>query len=178
MGHQLLHKFFGRRRGELPIEMQDEKMRDSEIADERDLMLGRSQQMRRVVGAQYLGRMRVERDDHRCATRVFGVARRSGDDRLMAEMHTIEDADGEKERPGKLAQFRNRAQDSHRCSRQAPRIRDTSGSVRIRPRMSTGSDVFNSSTVMAPSTLNRPDFTRRKFLRCAPQPSVSPISCA
>ena len=153
-------------------------MCDAEIADERDLVLRRRQQMRRVIRTQHFGRMRVERNDHRCATCVFGVARGSGNDRLMTEMHAVEGADGEEERPGKLAQFRNRAQDSHRCSRQAPRIRDTSGSVRIRPRMSTGSDVFNSSTVMAPSTLNRPDFTRRKSLRCAPQPSVSPISCA
>ena len=52
MRHQLPHEFLGRGRGELPIEMQDEKMSDSEIADERDLVLGCGQQMGRIVGAQ------------------------------------------------------------------------------------------------------------------------------
>ena len=117
MRHQLPDKVFRRSRRELPIEMQDEKMRDPEIADERDLVLRRGQQMGRIFRTQHLRGMRVERNDHRCATRVFGVARRSGNDRLMTEMHTIEDADGEKERPGKPAQFRNRSQDLHRCSR-------------------------------------------------------------
>src|SRR5438270_4564085 len=60
----------------------------------------------------------------------------------------------------------------------APRMRETSGNVKIRERMSTASEFFNSSTVIAPSTVNRPDFVRRKFLRCAPQPSASPMSCA
>jgi hypothetical protein len=32
-------------------------------------------------------------------------------------MHTVEDADGEEERSGKVAQFRNRSQDLHRRSR-------------------------------------------------------------
>ena len=47
----------------------------------------------------------------------LGVPGRRGNDRLVAEMHAIEDADGQEERPGKLAQFRNRSKDLHRCSR-------------------------------------------------------------
>ena len=47
--------------------------------------------------------MRIEGDHDRRAARLLGVPRGGGDDRLMAEMHAIEDADREKERPGKFA---------------------------------------------------------------------------
>ena len=70
--------------------------------------------MGRILRPQHFRGMRVKRNNDRCATRVFGVARRRGNDRLMTEMHTIEDPNGEKERPGKAAQFRNRTQDLHR----------------------------------------------------------------
>ena len=76
-------------------------------------MLRCRQQVRRVIGTQHFGWMRIECDDYRCAARGFGVSRGSGNDGLMTEMHAVEGADGEEERPGKLAQFRNRAQDSH-----------------------------------------------------------------
>lgn len=95
IAYQLPHEFIGRGRGELPIELQDEKMCDAEIADERDLVLCCCQQMRRVIRTQHFGRMRIERNDHWCATCIFGVARGSGNDCLMTKMHTIEDADGE-----------------------------------------------------------------------------------
>ena len=77
--------------------------------------------MRRVLGTQHFRRMRVERHNHRSAANVFGMARRGGDDRLMAEMNAIEDADGEKERTGKVIQFRNRSQDLHSLGPAHPR---------------------------------------------------------
>ena len=46
---------------------------------------------------------------------------RGGDNRLMAEMNAIEDADGEKEWTGKLTQFRNRSQDLHSLGPAHPR---------------------------------------------------------
>ena len=88
-------------------------MRDAEIADERDLVLRRGDQMRRVLRPQHFRRMRVERHDHGRAARVFGMPGRSGDDRLMSEVNAVEDANGEKERTGKVAQFRNRSQNLH-----------------------------------------------------------------
>jgi hypothetical protein len=42
--------------------------------------------------------MRVERNHHRCAARTFGVARGSGNDGLMTEMHAVKRANGKKER--------------------------------------------------------------------------------
>ena len=69
--------------------------------------------MGRIVWTQHLGGVGVERNHDQCANRVPGVARRSGNDRLMTEVNAIKDANGEKERPGKRAQFRNRSQDLH-----------------------------------------------------------------
>ena len=92
--HKLANKFLGRGCGELPIESQNEKMGDSEIAEERDFVLRRRQQMGRILWTQHLCGVGVERNHHQCATRVFGVARRSGDDRLMTEMNSVKDADG------------------------------------------------------------------------------------
>ena len=89
-------------------------MSDSELADQRDLMLRSGQQVGRSIGTQDLGRMRIERYNDGCSAGLARVACRSGNDRLMTEMHTIEDPNGEKERPGKAAQFRNRTQDLHR----------------------------------------------------------------
>src|SRR2546421_11408658 len=63
MVDKLVDKIFRRRRGELQIEPQDEQMRHAEITDERDLMLRRGQQMRRVLRTQHFRRMRIERHD-------------------------------------------------------------------------------------------------------------------
>ncbi len=63
--NELLDKFLRRSCGERPIEMKHEKMRYAEIADERDLVLRRCDQMRRIAGPQHLRGMRIERDDDR-----------------------------------------------------------------------------------------------------------------
>ena len=117
MRDQLADKFFRSSCREGSIEMQDEKMRDPKIADERDLVLRRGQQMRCILRTQHFRGMWVECDDDRRAARVPGVASRRRNNRLVTEMHTVEDADGQKERPRKLAQLRNRSQDLHRRSR-------------------------------------------------------------
>ena len=83
--------------------MQDEKMRHAEIADERDLVLRRGEQMRRFLRPQDFRRMRIEGHDHRRAARFLRVLRRSGNDRLVPEMHAVENADREKERAGQSA---------------------------------------------------------------------------
>ena len=72
---QLPDEFLRRRRSEFAIEMQDEQMRDAEIANERDLVLRRRQQMRRFFRPQHLCGMRIEGDDDRRAARLLARAR-------------------------------------------------------------------------------------------------------
>ena len=73
-------------------------MSHAEIADERDLVLGRGQQMRRVIWTQDFDRVRIERDDNRSAIRLFCVVSRRGNYGLMAQVDAVENADREEER--------------------------------------------------------------------------------
>src|ERR1044071_2204872 len=113
MRHQLPDKVVWWSGGESWVKMLNEKMDDSEIADKCDLVLGSGQQMRRRIGAQDFGRMRVEGYDDSCAAGLLGMEGRGGNDRLMAEMHPIKDSNGQEERSRKLAQFWNGTQDLH-----------------------------------------------------------------
>ena len=56
--------------------------------------------MRRFLRPQYFLWMRIEGDYDRRAICHPSVFRRRGDHRKMAEMDSIEDADGEKKRAG------------------------------------------------------------------------------
>ena len=67
-------------------------------ANQSDLVRRGRKQMRRFVRPQYFFRVRIKGDYDRGSIYRPRVLRRSGDDRLMAEMNTVEDADGEKER--------------------------------------------------------------------------------
>jgi hypothetical protein len=80
-------------------------MRDSQIADERDLVLRRRQQMRRVIWPENFHRMRIEGDDDGGATEFSRVPGRSGNHGLMTEMDAVENADRQEERPGKFSQL-------------------------------------------------------------------------
>jgi hypothetical protein len=51
--------------GEVFVERDDEKMLNAQITDQRDLVLGGSEQMRCIVWPQHLERMWIERDDDR-----------------------------------------------------------------------------------------------------------------
>ena len=113
MGDQLLHEFLGRSGGKCPIERQDKEMRDPEIPDQRDLVLGGGEQMRGILRAQDFRGMRIERHHHRRPCRSFGVTRRSGDDGLVTEVETVEGADGEEEGPGKSSEVCDGTQDVH-----------------------------------------------------------------
>ena len=53
--------------------------------------------------------MRIERDGDGGAARAARIVERAVDDRAMAEMHAIEDADGEEERAGKPGEVGDRA---------------------------------------------------------------------
>jgi hypothetical protein len=93
--------------------MEHKKMRDPEIADERDLVLRRRQQMRRVIRPQNLHRMRIEGDDDRRAARFFCVSGRSGNHSLMAEVNAIENANRKEERAGQSGQVADGTKDVH-----------------------------------------------------------------
>ena len=103
MVDKLVDKIFRRRRGKFQIETQDEQMRHTEIADERDLMLRRRQQMRRILGTQHFRRMRIERHDDRSSVFGLRVAGRRGNNGLMAPMDAIENANGEEEWTGQTS---------------------------------------------------------------------------
>ena len=65
MHDELLDEVLRWSRGESFVEGDDEKMLDAQSADQRDLVLGGSKQMRRVVWPQQLEWMWIERYDDR-----------------------------------------------------------------------------------------------------------------
>ena len=93
MPDQVEDEFLGWSRSEFAIETQNEQMCHTEIANERDLMLGGRQQMRRFLRPQYLRRMWIKGYYDSCAACLPRVSRRSGNDRLMAEVDSVENAD-------------------------------------------------------------------------------------
>jgi hypothetical protein len=97
MCHELLHKIFRGRCGECLVEFDDEQVPDPQVADQFDLVLCSSQQVGSLPWPKHFHGMRVESNDHRCAICCLGVLGRSGNDGLMAAMHTVKYPDGEKE---------------------------------------------------------------------------------
>ena len=71
-------------------------MRDAESANQRDLVLGGGEQMRRVAWPEHLCWMRIERYDNRSSFRQVRISRGGGDDGLMPAVHTVEYANREK----------------------------------------------------------------------------------
>jgi hypothetical protein len=71
-------------------------MRDTKITDQGDFVLGRGQQMGRILWTKHFCRMRVEGDDDRCSIGGMGVTRGGGNDGLMSKMHAVEDPNREK----------------------------------------------------------------------------------
>ena len=61
---ELLNEVLRWSSGEVFVERDDEKMLDAQIADQRDLVLSSSKQMRCVVWPQHLERMWIERYDN------------------------------------------------------------------------------------------------------------------
>ena len=61
--------------------------------------------------------MRIEGDNDRSSIFGMGMPRGSGNDGLVAEMHTIEGADGEEERTLQLREIGRGTEDFHQTSR-------------------------------------------------------------
>ena len=97
LGHQLLDEVFRRSRSKCFVELDDEQMLHAESANQFDLVLRGGEQMRCLPGPKYFHRVRVEGNNDRSAVCRPGVLGRSGNDSLMATMHTVKNPDGEKD---------------------------------------------------------------------------------
>src|SRR5438094_10161284 len=88
-------------------------MTDPESPNQRDLVRRGSDEMRRILWPQNLGRMRIEGNNDRSSIFGMGMPRRGGDDGLMTEMHSVESANGKKERTLQFRQLGNGMKDFH-----------------------------------------------------------------
>ena len=93
---QLPNECFRRRGGEIAVKMNDQQMLHAEIANERNFVLRRREQVRRILRSQNLRRVRIKGNNNRHSAGVLSVSRRSGNDCLMTEVHAIENTDGQK----------------------------------------------------------------------------------
>src|SRR3954454_16732528 len=98
------------------IERNDQKMSHTKRPNESDLVRRSGEQMRRFVRTQYFFRVRIKRDYHRRSIHGSGVSRGSGNDCLMSEMDTVEDANGQKNRALQLRQFGDRSKRFHQAN--------------------------------------------------------------
>ena len=90
---------------EIFVERNYQEMADTKSANQRDLVRRGSDEMRRILWSQNLGRMRIE--GHHYGSSIFGMRmpRGSGDDCLVTEMHAVKRADGEEERTLQLCEI-------------------------------------------------------------------------
>ena len=100
-------------RGKALIERDDEDVRDSELADELQLVAGRSQQACRILGPEDLRGMRVKRQRHRRAALSPCGIQSGPEHRLVAEMHAVENAGRHNQRPAKRCQAVHVGEDVH-----------------------------------------------------------------
>jgi hypothetical protein len=95
---QLGNELFRLGLGEIFVERNYQEMADSKSANQRDLMRRRSDEVGGILWPQNFGRMWIESDNNWRPIFRMGMPRGSGDDGLVAEVHAIERADGEKKR--------------------------------------------------------------------------------
>jgi len=88
-------------------------MPDPKSANQRDLVGRGSDEMRRILWSQNLGRMRIEGDNNRSSIFGMGMSRGSGDNGLMTEMHAVERADGKEEGAFQLREIGCGTKDFH-----------------------------------------------------------------
>src|SRR5438552_18050112 len=103
MDYEFLDKIFRLGGGKLFIKGDYQKVGHAEIANQRDLMLCRGKQMRRVMRPQHFHRVRIESHKNRSCICRLRVTRGRGNNGLMTAMDAVENADREKERPGQLS---------------------------------------------------------------------------
>jgi hypothetical protein len=93
LDQHVVHERLGRQPGELRRERHHAERVDAELLDQLGLA-GRLGEHRRVrPGPDHLGRVRVEGHHHRLHAQVAGALHGVPDDRLVAAVHAVEDAD-------------------------------------------------------------------------------------
>ena len=100
MRGEFLDEIFRLGGGKLFVKGDNQKVGHAEVANQRDFMLRRGKQMRRVLRPQHFHRMRIEGHNDRRSILRLGVACGSGNNRFMAAMDAVENTDREKERAG------------------------------------------------------------------------------
>ena len=144
----------------------------------RRLFIERRQQR----GGRFLRRdhpdgMRIEGHDEGFPALFPRGLHRPRDHRTVPHMHPIENAKREMQRPVLRRPFLQLVDpDRHRF--QAPRISEISAREMSAFIRTSGSASLSCAMVTERSRVNFPEFVRRNSLRCAPQPSFSPMSFA
>src|SRR4030095_4764911 len=69
--------------------------------------------MRRVLRSQHLHWVWIEGHTHRSSILRFGMARGSGNDRLMTAVDAVENADRKEKRTAQLGEFWDRSENFH-----------------------------------------------------------------
>ena len=95
---QLSNEMFRLRLGEIFVERKYQEMADPKSTNQGDLMRRGSDEMGRILWPQNFGRMWIEGDNNRRSIFKVSMARRSGDDGLVIEVHAVERADHEEKR--------------------------------------------------------------------------------
>ena len=102
MRDQLGNELFGWCCGKFGAEFNHQQVGHTEITNQSDFMLSSGQQVRCFLWAKDLRRMRIERYHNRCSISRMNMARGSGNNGLMSEVHAVKYADGEEERTAEL----------------------------------------------------------------------------
>lgn len=104
---QFADEEIGRSGGKCLVEWDDEKMLDPEFAQKEQLVSRRGEKPGRLAGAQNADGVRIKSDDHRGAVDRARVSEGALNDGAMAEMHAVEDANSEHDRPGDRRKVRD-----------------------------------------------------------------------
>src|SRR5688572_18263158 len=94
--------------GELAREWENKHVLDADLANEAELMGRRGEKMRGLPGSQNPRGMRIKCDRHRISATLPCLSQGAFDHRPMAKVHTVEDADRQKDRPRDAGQFADR----------------------------------------------------------------------
>src|SRR5213080_1170339 len=124
MCEEFFDKLLWRSGGEFFVEVDYEKMFDAQVANQSNFVLRGSEQMRRIVRTQHFDRVRIKGHNERGSIRRTSVTRSGG--KLQS--------------PGKVARADSpdpRLNEGLPFSIYAPRMRETSGRLRIRLRISS-----------------------------------------
>lgn len=175
---EVANELFAGNPAECLVETDDQQGIDTHGGDG-PLFLGRGMDGgRRQHGRDNRGRVPVKRDHDRPRLVAAGVVDGLPDHLLMSEVNAVEDPDGEAGFLREILELGGGMNDLHArtVGDQLARASSRNGMIRF---SRAGSARLRISLIgSAFATSNRPEISRRKVARCAPQPSFSPRSWA